>query len=45
MGAIVVAYYVRARRRVASIKAAIQRYQEATKVVGGAVEQAYAGRS
>lgn len=39
--AFIVIYYVRARRRVASIKAAIQRYNEATRTVGAATEKTY----
>lgn len=41
MTVIIVVYYVRARKRVASIKAAIHRYQEATKTVSTAADAAY----
>lgn len=34
-------YLVRARRRVRAIRASIQRYQAATKVVGEACDKAY----
>lgn len=36
-----VAYYMRARKRVDSIKAAIKRYQEAQAVVGESVNKVY----
>lgn len=39
--AFIVVYYIRAKRRVASIKAAILKFQEASKVVGEAADRAY----
>lgn len=38
------AYYLRARKRVDSIKAAIKRYQEAQAVVGESVNKVYADK-
>ena len=39
--ALVIAYYLRAKRRVRSIQAAIEQYQKANAAVGGACDKTY----
>lgn len=39
---LILLYYIRARKRVRSIQAAIERYEQARKVVGQAVNQTFA---